>query len=207
MIQTTHRWRSGRVLTAKKLKKTPLQDKFSCSDHVTTFSRLLFFRLCLCDPRGGGLWGRIPDAWCDQENPSQQEVPVFVSALPPLGFRARHAPGPAPVLGGWPGVHGADARLGRHHHADGGCWVSWLPVSGIYQKPVSLLSSHINMRRTRKCLQLTFWGLQGTTSSRHSADIWGQLYCIASAQFTPVRERNSSNLGLRHANSDFHFLN
>lgn len=162
MIKITHRWRSGRVLTANKKKKKPFQDKFSFSDHVTIFSRLLFFRLCLCDPRGGGLWGRIPDARCDQENPSQQEVPVFLSALPPLGFRARHAPGPAPVLGGWPGVHSADARLGRHHHADGRCWVSWLPVSGIYQKPVSLLSSHINMRRTRKCLQLIFWALQGT---------------------------------------------
>lgn len=93
---------------------------------------LLLLRLRVCNSRGGGLRRRIPDPRCDQAKPSQQEVRLLFSALPALGLRAGHAPGPASVPRGRPGVHRADARLGRHRHGDGRRRVSQLPVSGIY---------------------------------------------------------------------------
>lgn len=113
----------------KSVTKHPGSASISCWHfHVTTS---WFLRLCVCNTGGGGLRGRIPDTRCGQDTSSQQEVPLLISALPALGLRAGHAPGPASILCGWPGVHGADTRLRWHHHSDG--WrVSQVPLSGIY---------------------------------------------------------------------------
>lgn len=100
--------------------------------YLSVWCPLPLLRLCVRDPGGGGLRGSVPDARCDPARPPQQEVPVFFSALLDLGFRAGHAPGPAPVLCGRSRVHCADARLGRHRHVDGRWSVPHLPVSGIY---------------------------------------------------------------------------
>lgn len=127
-------------------------------------------RLCVCNPGGGGRWGRIPDSWCDPARPSQQEVPLFVFALPALCLRARHAPWPASVLCGRPGVHCADSGLGWSRQGDRRCRVWQLPVSGIYPQPIGLLSSHIDLFRAGKCLSATswfFWAPVGITSSCH----------------------------------------
>lgn len=115
----------------------------------------LIIRLRVCNPCGGGLSGSVPDPRCDRAKPSQQEVLVSFPALSPLRLWARHAPGPASVLRGWPWVHGADGQLGRHHHRTGRCRVSQLPLSGIHPEPVGLLGSHINLFRTGEYQPLT----------------------------------------------------
>lgn len=113
-----------------------------------------FFFQCLClhfhrlrhrDPGGGGLWRCLSDTWCEPEKPPQQEVSVFVFALPLLCLWAGLAPGPASVPCGRPRVHRTDSWLRRHLHGNGRCWISQLPVSGIYPQPVGILCSNIGV--------------------------------------------------------------
>lgn len=115
----------------------------------------LSFRLCVCNTSGGGLRWCIPDARCDQEKPSQQEVPVSFLALSALCLWAGDAPGAASILCGWPGVHRADGQLRWLLNGDGRRRASPLPVSGICPQPVSLLGRHINMFWTGKWTPLS----------------------------------------------------
>lgn len=112
-------------------------------------------RLCVCNPGGGELWWRLPVARCHRTKPSHSTVPLLLCALPSLSLWTGHAAGPASFLCCGSGLHCAVSWLGGHHHGDGWCGVSQLPVSGIYPEPVILFCSSVHMLWTSKCLHLS----------------------------------------------------
>lgn len=126
--------------------------KAGCWKVCMSISSLL--RLCVCNPGGGELWWRLPVARCHRTKPSHSKVPLLLCALPSLGLWTGHAAGPASFLCCGSGLHCAVSWVGRHHHGDGWCRVSQLPVSGIYPEPVVLFCSPVHMLWTSKCLHL-----------------------------------------------------
>lgn len=109
-------------------------------------------RLRVCNPGGGDLRRRVPVPRCRREEPSHPKVPLLLCALPALGLRTGHAAGPASFLRCGSGLHRAVSWLRGHHHGDGRCGVSQLPVSGIYPQRLVLLRSPVHVLGTSKCL-------------------------------------------------------